>query len=39
MKGLVTKKHWLMIWKEFGFRKAMKILMSREPVALIELMA
>ena len=38
MVGLVTKKHFFLIWKEFGFRKASKVLLSRQPVALMELM-
>ena len=38
MKGTITKKHFLMILKEFGWKKAIKILLSRKPVALTLLM-
>jgi hypothetical protein len=38
MNGTVTKKHFFIIWKEFGFKKAVKILKSKEPVALMVLM-
>ena len=39
MEGLVSKKHVLLVAKEFGWRKALKLLMSKEPVALLVLMA
>ena len=39
MKGTVTKKHFFVVWKEFGFKKALKILTSTEPVALLVLMS
>ncbi len=39
MNGLVTKKHFFQIWIAFGLKKAVKILISREPVALMVLMA
>ena len=38
MQGLVTKKHFIAIWRAFGFRKAFTVLVSRQPVALLELM-
>ena len=38
MSGVVTKRHFFLIWREFGFRAAMRILTSREPVALLTLM-
>lgn len=38
MQGLVTKKHFFKIWSAFGFIKAVKVLTSRKPVALLELM-
>jgi hypothetical protein len=34
MTGVVTKKHIILIAKEFGLWKAFKILVSRKPVAL-----
>jgi len=37
MKGLVTKKHFFAIWSAFGFKKAFRVLVSRQPVALLEL--
>lgn len=39
MSGVVTKKHFFLIWREFGFRKALRVLTSREPVALILLIS
>ena len=39
MNGLVQKRHFLAIAKAFGLRKALRILISRQPVALLELMA
>lgn len=39
MTGVVTKKHFFSIAKSFGWKKALKILVSRKPVALITLMA
>jgi hypothetical protein len=38
MKGMVQKRHWLLIWREFGWKKAFKVLFSSEAVALIILM-
>ena len=38
MNGLVTKKHWRLVWKEFGFVAAIRLLTSRKPVALTILM-
>jgi hypothetical protein len=38
MTGVVTKKHFIQIWRAFGFKKAMRILLSREPVALLTLL-
>jgi hypothetical protein len=34
MTGVVTKKHIILIAKEFGMWKALKVLVSRKPVAL-----
>jgi hypothetical protein len=34
MTGVVTKKHIILIAKEFGLWKALKVLVSRKPVAL-----
>ena len=39
MSGLVTKKHFFLIAKSFGIRKALKVLLSSEPVALLVLMS
>jgi hypothetical protein len=39
MTGVVTKKHIILIAREFGWRKALKMLFSRKPVALRVLMA
>lgn len=39
MSGLVTKKHFFQIASAFGIKKAFKVLLSRQPVALMELMA
>uniref|UniRef100_A0A6M3JLB9 Uncharacterized protein n=1 Tax=viral metagenome TaxID=1070528 RepID=A0A6M3JLB9_9ZZZZ len=38
MKGVITKKHWLSVWKAFGWRKAIRLLISRRPTALAMLM-
>jgi hypothetical protein len=38
MTGVVTKKHIILIAKEFGWVKALKVLISRKPVALMVLM-
>jgi len=38
MSGTITKKHFFKIWKHFGFKKAMKVLLSRRGVALNVLM-
>lgn len=34
MQGVVTKKHILLVVKEFGLIVAIKLLLSRKPVAL-----
>lgn len=34
MTGVVTKRHIILIAKEFGLWKALKVLMSLKPVAL-----
>ena len=34
MTGVVTKKHIILIAKDFGLWKALKVLVSRKPVAL-----
>jgi len=39
MTGLVTKKHALLVCREFGMRVALRLLLSRKPVALLTLMA
>jgi hypothetical protein len=39
MGGVITKKHFFQIWRSFGFKKAWSILVSKEPVALMTLMA
>lgn len=39
MVGVVSKKHFFLVAKEFGWRKAFKLLLSKEPVALMVLMA
>lgn len=38
MQGTVTKKHFFMIWKNFGMKIAVKILFSRKKTALQILM-
>jgi len=38
MSGTVTKKHFFLIWKEFGLRVAVKILLSGDAAALLILM-
>jgi hypothetical protein len=38
MTGVVTKKHIILIAKEFGWNKALKVLFSRKSVALRILM-
>jgi hypothetical protein len=38
MTGVVTKKHIILIVREFGLRKALRVLVSPEPVALRVLM-
>ena len=35
MTGVITKKHFFLILKNFGWRKAFKLLTSKEPVALL----
>jgi hypothetical protein len=39
MYGLVRKKHCLQVMRAFGLRKAILFLVSREPVALLTLVA
>lgn len=39
MSGVVSKKHFFLIAKEFGIKKAVKVLLSKEPVALMLLIA
>jgi hypothetical protein len=39
VSGVVTKKHFFLVGKIFGWKKAFKILFSRKPVALMVLMA
>jgi hypothetical protein len=34
MTGTITKKHFFQIAKAFGWKVAVKVLLSREPVAL-----
>ena len=38
MTGVVTKKHIILIARAFGWRKALSVLVSRKPVALMILM-
>jgi hypothetical protein len=38
MSGLVNKKHFFQIAKAFGFKKAFRVLLSSQPVALLVLM-
>ena len=38
MRGAVTKRHFIQIWRAFGLRKALKVLVSRRRVALNTLM-
>ena len=35
MKGTVTKKHFFVVLKNFGWRKAIKLLLSKDGVALL----
>lgn len=39
MSGVITKRDFFRIWIEFGFKKALKVLTSKHPVALIILMS
>jgi len=39
MNGVVTKKDWLLVWRSFGFMKAVRLLVSNKPVALQVLMS
>jgi hypothetical protein len=39
MKGVVTRRHFLIVLKEFGLRVAFRLLFSSKPVALITLMS
>jgi hypothetical protein len=38
MNGVITKKHFFLIAKAFGLKIAIKVLLSRKPVALTTLM-
>jgi len=38
MSGTVTKRHFFLIWREFGLKTALHVLVSRESVALLVLM-
>lgn len=38
MQGMITKKHFFLILRYFGLRKAMRILFSNNPIALNLLM-
>jgi hypothetical protein len=38
MKGLITKKHVIQIYKAFGLKMALRVLFSSQPVALNILM-
>jgi hypothetical protein len=38
MQGVVTKRHFFQIARTFGWRKALRVLTSRRPVALTILM-
>lgn len=38
MQGVITKKDWWAVAKEFGIMKAVKLLTSRKQVALLVLM-
>ncbi len=38
MSGIITKKHFFLVLKTFGIRKALKLLVSRQLVALNTLM-
>jgi hypothetical protein len=39
MSGVITKKHFFQIWKAFNLKVALRILTSREPVALLTLIS
>ena len=39
MAGVVTKRHFLTVAKEFGIKAAFRLLVSREPVALTTLIS
>jgi len=39
MYGLIRKRHCLQVLRAFGLRKAIMFLVSREPVALLTLVA
>jgi len=38
MKGVITKKHFFMVLRNFGWRKAFKLITSKDGVALMVLM-
>lgn len=38
MSGTINKTHFFKIWKAFNLKMAFRVLISREPVALIVLM-
>jgi hypothetical protein len=35
MQGVITKKDFFKVWKEFGLKKALKILVSKQETALL----
>ena len=39
MAGVVTRRHFFLIARELGIAKALRVLLSREPVALATLMS
>jgi len=38
MKGVITKRHFFMVLRNFGWRKAFKLITSKDGVALMVLM-
>ena len=39
MKGVITRRHFWLVGREFGWRIGLKVLFTRETVALLTLMA
>ena len=39
MAGVITKKHWKLVAKELGWKVAIKLLLSRKPIALTTLIS